>query len=121
MVNKLIERTVCDYYGVALGDAMNPNIHTRRATEARYFIWFFLRYYCRYPAVMLSEIYGFSRRQVHQGISFIKDASRTQKQFIVKSMELYRRLGYSNMQFSENKRMYVERNSVRIAPDNGEK
>lgn len=113
MVDELIEKVVCAYFGVTMGEAMNANTHTRRATEARYFIWFFLRYYCRYPVVMLAEIYGFSRRQVHQGIAFIRDASRMQRQFVVKSMELRKQLGYSEIRLKENRRPYARRGSVR--------
>lgn len=109
MINDFIETTVCGYYNITIEEAMNRGIHTRRATEARYFIWYFLRFYHRLPVIMMSEIYGFSRRQVHQGISFIKDASRIQRPFIIKAMELRKMLGYSELPCGETKRMYAKR------------
>lgn len=112
MVNEIIEKEVCDYYGTTLKDAMNAQIHTRRATEARYFIWYFLRYYHRYPVIMLAEIYGFSRRQVHCGITFIRDAIRVQKPFIMKAIDLRKRLGYGEVAVSENKRLYERRDTI---------
>lgn len=112
MIDNFVEQTVCDYFNVSLSEAMNKNVHTRRATEARYYIWFFLRYYHRYPVIMMAEIYGFSRRQVHQGISFVRDASKIQHPFIIKALDLRKLLGYSELPSGKTKRMYVRRNCI---------
>lgn len=114
MINRFIESVVCEYYGVTIQEAMNSGIHTRKATEARYFIWYFLRFYHRVPVIMMSEIYGFSRRQVHSGISFIREASHIQKPFIITNMELRKRLGYSELPEGERKRMYAKRDFIAV-------
>lgn len=112
MLNGELESIVCDYYGTDIATAMNKQVHTRKATETRYFIWFFLRYYHKIPTIVLSEVYGFSKRSVSYGLSFIRSAISYQREFHKKMSDLTSLLGYPETRPKERTRMYVRRETL---------
>lgn len=112
MLNEDVESVVCGYYGTDIETAMNKQVHTRKATETRYFIWFFLRYYHKIPTVMIAEVYGFSKRSVSYGLSFIRSAISYQKDFHKKMNDLTSLLGYPATRPRERTRMYIRRESL---------